>query len=301
MQSSGHTKKAKERDLLEFKAFVLRKARAHTPLLLDVTRGVVEDFIGERLEHEAPSTVARRFATIKHFCRKMGELFEDYRPGLDGIRGPVIDRTDPPKLSELEKRRLRIAVETLAQSEHHSRRNQLVLELGLRQAMRCQEICDLTMARIDLANFKIRSFRGKGKKFATLPMHRDVHAMIRNYLPLREDEIRKRIPDYDLLPEHVKALFPLCISITDAKATDERSFRMSCKSIWRVVSEAGEHIGVKAWPHILRHTAIKDFYAASERDVYLTAKYARHSNVQTTMQYAEGSIDDINTTLEAMK
>lgn len=299
MQAKGHTQKAKRIDLDKFEEFLWIKCGDDLPLLLDVTRATIEEFIEHRLRVEAVSTVRRRYATVRHFCRRMSDTFPDFRNPCHGIRGPRIDRSEPVQLTGDEKKRLRAAIVD-ADRCYTAARNAIILELGLLQALRCQEIADLCLVHVDTQRGSLIKFRGKGMKFCDMKLHPRLHKMLLDYDRIREHLLTARLPHYQSLPEAVRLQFPYLISLTGAKETDLRSFGLNVRTINRIVRVAAEKAKIDCWPHKLRHTAIGDFHQLGGCDLYKTAKYARHSDVNTTMIYAGSSANQIYKTMEEM-
>lgn len=298
MQCSGHTMKAKVYDLDHFADFMGAKFGT-LPMLYDITRGVIEDFIEARLKIEAPATVSRRLATIKHFCREMAAQFVDFRDQARGVKGPVLQDREPPHLTAVEKEKLRNAVQRADRCEI-ALRNSILLELGLLQAFRCAEMANLRLEHIDLKKGLLVNFRGKGTKFSTMRMHPKLQLLVEKYNSVRDELINRRFPHYNQMSETEKLCFPYLISLTNAKLERPESFALDNKTIWRMVYDLGQAIGIKLRPHDLRHTSIKDFYHASGFDIFKTAKFARHTSTTTTQLYAASSIDEVGQTMEEM-
>jgi len=65
-----------------------------------------------------------------------------------------------------------------------------------------------------------------------------------------------------------------------------RGRRLSGTSVWRVVEDLGKAVGVKVWPHALRHgsvTAVVD----QSGDMRLGRVLAGHASVATTQRYVD--------------
>jgi len=296
-QSSGNTHKAKSLDLKAFCSFLCDITDDGKAMLFDVTRGSIEDFLQHELTVKAPSTVRRELATIKHFCRTMSETFHDFGSPARGVRAPRIDKTQPPRLTYEQKERLRNAAAEAVRPEI-ALRNMIIVELGLSNALRCSEIAGLQAK--NMTDGRLDKFRGKGTRYSTMTMHKRVRLLVEQYSDLREALITQRYPSYPELSDKEKLAFPYLVSFAGAKLSEPKSFALNPKTIWHIFNLAGEKAGFKMHPHLARHTAIKDFYVASERDMYQTKDFARHIDVNTTGIYAGSTMETISETMEAM-
>jgi len=67
--------------------------------------------------------------------------------------------------------------------------------------------------------------------------------------------------------------------------------RLTGKSIYRMVRSLGESIGMKVWPHGLRHASITTGLDATGGNLRAVQKFARHANIKTTMIYDDNRRD----------
>jgi integrase/recombinase XerC len=67
--------------------------------------------------------------------------------------------------------------------------------------------------------------------------------------------------------------------------------RLAGSSIRRIVRKLGEKVGLKVWPHALRHTGVTAVLDATDGDVRAAQRFARHKNLNTTMIYDDNRQD----------
>lgn len=131
----GHTARAKRYDLLYFLEYLNNNSRKgiERVRVSDWTLQRTKDFVDDRLSlGEAPATVGRRLATIKHFGRTLAERFPGYINPAREVKGPVLQPTKPKGLGAEEialLRRVAADIVERKKSSFLSLRNQCVLEL----------------------------------------------------------------------------------------------------------------------------------------------------------------------------
>jgi site-specific recombinase XerD len=275
--AESHTGRAKARDLELFLEHAEsygapespKNARGDVPMLWDVTRGMVERFIAWRLsEGDAPSTVNRRLATVRHFAASCERTFPDFRSEVTGIRG--IDAEPPVPLSFSDDEMFRLRAAAMKHPEpFRARRARLILELGASMGLRCFEMTGLTIASFFPDGLAIR---GKGRKFRQLPIHPRVRTAHALYMP-------ERLAIGPGLPH-----LPLLVASWPRQMTVKR---LNEKTVYTLIRELGDAAGVEhAHPHRLRHTFVKKLLETSGNNMALVAYAARHSNIQSTLRYA---------------
>jgi integrase/recombinase XerC len=67
--------------------------------------------------------------------------------------------------------------------------------------------------------------------------------------------------------------------------------RITGHGLYRVIRSLGDHAGVRARPHGLRHASITAARDTSNGDVRAVQAHARHANPQTTMRYDDNRQD----------
>ena len=69
-----------------------------------------------------------------------------------------------------------------------------------------------------------------------------------------------------------------------------RNGRLAPVSIYRIVTKLGRMVGLKVWPHAIRHSSITRAYELKPDPVQVQ-KFARHKDIGTTMIYVDGYED----------
>lgn len=286
----SHTGRAKARDLALFLEHVeasmasqgSEDAPGALPMLWDITKGMVERFIAWRLaEGDAPTTVNRRLATVRHFTAACERTFRDFKSEASDIRS--LDVESPQPLSFTDDELFRLRTEAHKHPEpFRAMRLRLIIELGASQGLRCSEMCNLTIASFFPDALAIK---GKGRKFRSLPINPRVRTAHARYLPYRLD-IGPALPHLPLLC----AAWPKQMTVK----------RLNEKTVYTLIRELGDACGVEhAHPHRLRHSFVKTLLETSG-NIALVAHAARHSHIQSTLRYATPFRAELEAAFEKM-
>lgn len=280
-----HTSRARRNDAAYFLAAWGNKN------LRVVTVSTITEWRDRRLQIEAPATVMRRLATLRHFYSTLG----DKNPARE-VPFPILPETTPDWFTVSESARLR-EVACVGTSTFIQLRSALILELGLSQGLRCKEIRLLTAAQIDLYEKKILKAWGKGSRYFTKPLHSRVAELLERYYRYRELEIAKHDAGFLTLTPQKKLSYPVIVSTYGAKQAHPRTYEMSEKTIWRTIRRIGDLANVpRSRTHRLRHAFVKRITDAC--GILAAAEHARHSNPKTTMRYAQSSFDESRNSIE---
>lgn len=306
----GHTARAKRYDLEYFLLFLAgTRERVDRVMVKEWTLQSTKDFIDHRLKlGEAPSTVARRLATIKHLGRTLAERVGGFVNPAREAKGPVVPVSRPQGLSAEEMHLLREAAAIEVRERPGAflpLRNQFLIELLLATGLRADEVRLLNLSQISHDKQWLRNVRTKGKKYRNVYLNTDFRPVLENYLEARKRELLSKFPAYKDLPPNDKQRFPVLISAHSAKLDSPDSFGVAPKTIWRIVSSCGlvaqriaeQTIG-SLHPHRLRHTFAHGLLDSS-KDVRLVAQALGHSDVRTTMRYTERSDVQVAAAIEA--
>lgn len=307
----GHTARAKRYDLEHFLKFLADGRPTQDVYVSDWTLQSTKDFIDARLQlGEAPATVARRLATIKHVGRTLAERVPGYVNPAREAKAPVFQPSRPQGLSAEEIELLRIAATEIKSSTKDpftAVRNQTLVEILLSTGLRADEIRVLSTAQISDDLSWLTNVRTKGKKFRNVYLDTGVREVLQQYLTAREQTLQERCPTYDTLTSAQRGRFPVFISLYRATVEDPASFGLSPKTVWRIVYDIGLRAQVLAaqpmtnlHPHKLRHTFAHGLLDSS-KDVRLVAQALGHSDVRTTMRYTERTDEHIAQAIEAQR
>lgn len=296
--SSSHTARAKQIDLTRFLEFLARHRRVSSPEKLKVRHwdfSSVQRFTDHLLSHgEAPATVARRLATLKHMGRTLSEQFPGFINPTRGVKAPRIQPLRPKALPsrEIQRVRERALERRDSKSSFIRHRNQILFDFIIDTGLRADEVRLLKLAQIDEKLEWISSVRTKGRQYRNVYITSDVRASLREYLGAREHELKRFFPT---LTQSQSRALPLFISTYRAKASVSDSFMMGAKTLWRAIHELSGDLPLH--PHLLRHSYALDLLDSSN-DVRLVSQALGHTDVRVTMRYTERRDGEVATALE---
>jgi integrase/recombinase XerC len=294
----SHTARAKQLDTDKFMLFLKRYRRAQDIDQLRVADwdfSATQRFVDESLKSgEAPATVSRRLATLKHMGRVLAERLPGFINPAREVRPPKQQPTRPQSISDDEvgaiKQRAR---ERSSQNANFAAlRNETLLTLFLDTGLRADEMRSIRMSQIAPCLTWIKQVRTKGRQFRNVYITEQMRNLLQMYLKARKTELERFFPT---LSPQVDGKLPLFISGFKASPADPKSFEMGAKSIWRIIRSFS--VDTKLHPHLLRHTFATDLLEVS-RDIRLVAQALGHSDVRITMRYTERGDEEVAQALE---
>lgn len=294
----GHTARAKRLDLGHFLRFLAEYrglSNSNKLKVRDWDFSSVQRFIDESLgKGEAPATVSRRLATIKHMGRTLAEKIAGFVNPAKEARAPKLRVLKPRALSTSEVRHIRkVAEKRLGQKSSFIRfRNEVLFEFLIDTGLRADEVRLLKVSQLDEQCEWIKNVRTKGRRFRNVYITSEMRPKLISYMETRQKELKRFFPKLNRAQD--KAL-PLFISTYNADPSKPESFYMGPKTIWRAIRELTADTPLH--PHLLRHSYALDLLKASN-DVRLVAQALGHSDVRTTMRYTERVEEEIARVLE---
>lgn len=307
-----HTARAKRYDLMHFLNFLAgHSSRIESVLVSDWTLQATKDFVDARLNlGEAPATVGRRLATIKHFGRTLAERVHGYINPAREAKGPTLQTTRPHGLTEEAITLLRQAAAEMHERRPESfqtLRNRCLLELLLVTGLRADEVRLLTMAQLSDDLNWLKNVKTKGRKFRNVYVASEIRDLLRQYLDARRQELLEKVPGLSQLSAAEQNRLPVLISLYQVAPRKLSSYGLSPKTIWRIIANFGKvaqgladsPIG-NLHPHRLRHTFAHGLLNSS-KDIRLVAQALGHSDVRTTMRYTERSEEEIAHAIESKR
>jgi integrase/recombinase XerC len=297
----SHTARAKQLDTDKFLAFLRRYKRVPDVEQLKVADwdySATQRFIDESLKvGEAPATVSRRLATLKHMGRVLAERLPGFINPAREVRPPKQQPSRPQSISPDEVVAIKQHAHSRSSEKHsfNSVRNEVLLALLLDTGLRADEIRSIRMAQIDQRREWIEQVRTKGRRFRKVYITEQMREPLKRYLVARDHELRRFFPN---LSPATDGKLPLFVSTFKANPSNPKSFEMGAKSIWRAVR--GYSVDTKLHPHLLRHTFATDLLDVS-RDIRLVAQALGHSDVRVTMRYTERGDEEVAQALEKVR
>ena len=305
----GHTARAKRYDLQHFLLFLAASQREVDKLQVsDWTMQATKNFIDSRLElGEAPATVSRRLATLKHFGRTLAERVPGFINPAREVKGPVLQMNRPNGLAPEEVELLRSAAKLEVEERKYSflsLRNQFLLEILLATGLRADEVRLLVFSQVSEERDWLKNVKTKGKKFRNVYLDTEIRDYTEKYLIQREEQLRRKFPIIGTWQQRELGRLPVLLSFHKASIEDPKSLHLSPKTIWRIISNFGKKAQLlldkpigNLHPHKLRHTFAHGLLDSS-KDVRLVAQALGHSDVRTTMRYTERSDQEIAAAME---
>lgn len=293
-----HTARAKRLDLAHFLSFLCAfhgVAKADKLKVRDWDFSATQRFVDDSLARgEAPATVARRLATVKHMGRTLAEKIAGFINPAREVKAPKIAAFRPKALSAREIAAIRtIAAERLAKKNSFVRyRNLVLFDFLLDTGLRADEVRLLRLSQLDERLQWIKNVRTKGRRYRNVYITSSVKPALHRYLEERERMLKKM---YAKLSASHNATLPLFISNYNAVPGKPETFLMGAKTIWRAVRELSADTALH--PHLLRHSYAVDLLDTSN-DVRLVAQALGHSDVRITMRYTERKDEEVALALE---
>lgn len=295
---TGNTARAKKVDVEKFLSFLVKIKKYSTADKLTVKdwdQSSVQQFVDHGLKlGEAPSTVSRRLATLKHFGRTFAERIPGFVNPAKDVRPPKAPSEKPKALvsKEVDRVLLRATIRIDDKNSFIRRRNRMILLLLLDTGIRAEEIRALKRSQLDDSLEWIASVRTKGRKYRNVYVTSAIRADLKEYLSDRELELKRFFPK---LTDIKNRSLPLFISTYGVKPPQNDTFYMGAKSIWRAINELSAE--TRLHPHLLRHSFATDLLENSS-DIRLVAQALGHTDVRTTMRYTERTSEELARVLE---
>lgn len=294
----NHTAKAKRLDLNHFIEFLCSYFGTSKPekiKLEQLDHSVIQHFVDESIaKGEAPATVARRLATIKHMCRTLADQMPGFVNPAKAVKTPKAQAIVPQSLTPSEIIEIRSKAERrIIEKQSFPRfRNEVLFEFLIDTGLRADEVRLLRIAQLDPQLEWVKNVRTKGRQFRNVYITTAVRPLLNDYLERRRLELLKVIPS---LSKSFDRQLPLFISTYACRPDQPDSFLMGAKSIWRAINELSTDMPLH--PHLLRHSYATDLLETS-KDIRLVAQALGHSDVRVTMRYTERSDQDVAKALE---
>lgn len=181
------------------------------------------------------------------------------------IELPKTKRTQVTFLSQDEVTRLLDAIDT---NTPQGMRDRAIVELLFSSGLRVSELCRLNRDHINLKRGEF-TVRGKGQKDRPVFISPEAAEWLATYLKHRHDSAK-----------------PLFIRYSGSLTSDDESFRLTPRSVQRIVAQAARRAGITKHvsPHTLRHSFATDLLM-NGADLRSVQSMLGHSNIATTQVY----------------
>ncbi len=233
--SSPHTVKSYREDLTQAVEFFRARLGEQDPRPAQLTTRVLRAYLAWLTEQGyAKSTVARRLAAVRSWCRFMRRQGTLATNPADGLRGPRQDQRLPHFLSQADVERL---VEAPPGDTPLGLRDRALLETLYSGGLRVSELVGLDLEDVDLGDGTL-AVRGKGRRERRAVLGGPGLAALKEWLPARAALAGPRA---DGLP----AVF-----------LNKNGTRLSTRSVGRLLARYLALAGLdpRTSPHTLRHS-----------------------------------------------
>jgi len=212
------------------------EAEGHTPALdRELVRGFVAHLLAKGV---GPATARARQLGVQRFaawCEEEGEI--DANPLLK-LRAPQLDRKVTPSLTDDQVNDL---IKACAGRDFLDRRDEAIVRLMAETGIRAGELCDLTVADVDLTRPQVVVRRGKGGKGREVPISPNAARAIDRYLRARRAH---RLAD------------------SPALWLGDRGKSLAYFGLRNALQKRAELAGIDNFhPHLMRHTAASRWLA----------------------------------------
>ena len=252
---------AYRRDLEDLERFLQTRGKNLITAKVDDLRHYLQD---QTRRGRTTRTVARRLAAIRVLMRFLIAQGHDRTNVLQQLERPKPERALPKVLSRAQVNQLIAAPDPKSPL---FARDVAILELLYASGLRASELCELTLANLNLAVGCIRVF-GKGSKERVVPLGRAAAEALARYLT----ESR---PGFDRSGRRVGHVF---LSRT-GKPLDRIA-------LWMLVERHGRRSGLlkSISPHTLRHCFASHLLGGGA-DLRVVQELLGHSDINTTQIY----------------
>jgi site-specific recombinase XerD len=135
-------------------------ARGREPVLDELTRPAIREWIAELVDTKAPGTVRTRWRGLFRFCGWLVTEGELTTNPMQGMKAPELVATHVPVLTDDE---LAALIKACGGKRWYDRRDEAVIRFLLDTGVRVSELCGLTVNDVDLDR-EMALVTGKGSK-----------------------------------------------------------------------------------------------------------------------------------------
>lgn len=223
----------------------------------------------------APNTINLRLTALRGIT-KLGQQLGliTWTLTVKGSKSENVRDTRGPELQDVK--RLLAKAKELGAEEHAM--VALMFSCGLRSI----ELRELQLKHVVLSSAPHLFIRGKGKDgLHRVTVSEELKKVLMGWMRARTlvyahpaQAPHAADPASFFFPSHRSPMQPL-----------------SKDALGKRISRLGAHLGIKVWPHALRHSAITTVLDKNGGDVRLAQKFSRHVNLETLVKYDDARRD----------
>jgi len=226
------------------------------------------------IKRNKPVSVNRKLSALESFCEFLvstGHLKDNPAAKVKKIKYQKTAEVAALSNSELYRLKRMFYLED-------NKRDIAIFELMINTGLREAEVCNLKLDDIVMSERKgvviVRS--GKGEKYREVPLNANVRRALQAYLDVR--------------PNRGNYLF-----------VSNKSDRLSESQLYRIIRKYADMAGIKAHPHMLRHTFATKLLREGKIDLPTLQNLLGHANINTTAVYTRATMQDLEKAVEILE
>ena len=273
-EKSKNTVRAYIRDVEEFIQWFSETVGEFSPEQITVVDVQEYKSYLYNVKRNKPVSVNRKLSALESFCEFLvsaGYLKENPAAKVKKIKYQKTAEVAALSNSELYRLKRMFYLED-------NKRDIAIFELMINTGLREAEVCNLKLDDIVMSERKgvviVRS--GKGEKYREVPLNANVRRALYTYLEVR--------------PNRGNYLF-----------VSNKSERLSESQLYRIIRKYADMAGIKAHPHMLRHTFATKLLREGKIDLPTLQNLLGHANINTTAIYTRATVQDLEKAVEILE
>ena len=272
-EKSKNTVRAYIRDVEEFIQWFSETVGEFSPEQITVVD--VQEFKSYlyNVKKNKPVSVNRKLSALEKFCEFLvsaGYLKDNPAVKVKKIKVQKIAQFMSLTNSDLYKFKRMVYLDG-------NKRNIAIFELMINTGLREEEVCNLKLSDVIISDRKGTVIvTGKGDKYREVPLNKTARKAIQEYLEVR--------------PNRGEYLF-----------VSNKSNRLSESQLYRIIRKYADMAGIKAHPHMLRHTFAYKLARENKVDLEILRNLLGHANINTTAIYLATNMQDLEKAVEILE
>ncbi len=273
-EKSKNTVRAYIRDVEEFIQWFSETVGEFSPEQITVVDVQEYKSYLYNVKRNKPVSVNRKLSALEKFCEFLvstGHLKDNPAAKVKKIKVQKIAQFMSLTNSDLYKFKRMVYLDG-------NKRNIAIFELMINTGLREAEVCNLKLDDVFISERKgyvvVRA--GKGDKYRKVPLNANARRAIQAYLEVR--------------PNRGNYLF-----------VSNKSERLSESQLYRIIRKYAEMAGIKAHPHMLRHTFATKLLREGRIDLPTLQNLLGHANINTTAVYTRANMQDLEKAVEILE